>query len=115
MAGHSSAAVARAGPTIRSPFCVAVAAFRPSAGWCSAAMIVIAVAITCQMIFVRFVLNQSTVWQTEAVIYLMVPRPCRPALRPEAARPCECGPAAAVMLPPRAAQDSGHDYPLTSS
>jgi TRAP-type C4-dicarboxylate transport system permease small subunit len=24
------------------------------------------------MIFVRFVLNQSTVWQTEAVVYLMI-------------------------------------------
>ena len=35
-------------------------------------MIVIAVAITCQMIFVRSVLNGSTVWQTEAVIYLMI-------------------------------------------
>jgi TRAP-type C4-dicarboxylate transport system permease small subunit len=35
-------------------------------------MIVISVAITCQMIFVRFVLNQSTIWQTEAVIYLMI-------------------------------------------
>lgn len=35
-------------------------------------MIVAAVAITCQMIFVRFVLNHSTVWQTEVVIYLMV-------------------------------------------
>ncbi len=30
------------------------------------------VAITCQMIFVRFVLNGSTFWQTEAVIYLVV-------------------------------------------
>jgi len=35
-------------------------------------MIVAAVALTCQMIFVRFVLNQSTVWQTEAVIYLAI-------------------------------------------
>lgn len=41
-------------------------------GVISAAMILIAVIITCQMIFVRFVLNQSTVWQTEAVVYLMV-------------------------------------------
>jgi len=41
-------------------------------GIVSATMILIAVIITCQMIFVRFVLNQSTVWQTEAVIYLMV-------------------------------------------
>jgi len=35
-------------------------------------MIVTAVLITCQMIYVRFVLNQSTVWQTEVVIYLMI-------------------------------------------
>ncbi len=42
------------------------------AGWTSAAMIVAAVGITCQMIFVRFVLNWSTVWQTEMVIYLVI-------------------------------------------
>ena len=41
-------------------------------GWISAGMIVAAVAITCQMIFVRSVLNLSTTWQTEAVVYLMV-------------------------------------------
>ena len=35
-------------------------------------MILASIFITCQMIFVRFVLNSSTVWQTEAVIYLMV-------------------------------------------
>ncbi|EEE46942.1 TRAP transporter small permease [Roseibium denhamense] len=69
MAGHSSAAVAHAG---NNPFLRAVAAISTVAGWCSAAMIVAAVAITCQMIFVRFVLNGSTVWQTEAVIYLVI-------------------------------------------
>ncbi|EFO29845.1 tripartite ATP-independent periplasmic transporter DctQ [Roseibium sp. TrichSKD4] len=69
MAGHSSAAVARAG---NNPFLRTVAAISTLAGWCSAAMIVAAVAITCQMIFVRFVLNGSTVWQTEAVIYLVI-------------------------------------------
>ncbi|MEO0327272.1 MAG: TRAP transporter small permease subunit [Pseudomonadota bacterium] len=41
-------------------------------GWVAAGMILLAVAITCQMIFVRFVLNGSTVWQTEMVIYLMI-------------------------------------------
>ena len=41
-------------------------------GWISAGMIVAAVAITCQMIFVRSVLNHSTIWQTEVVIYLIV-------------------------------------------
>lgn len=69
MAGHSSAVTARTG---NNPFLRAVAAISTLAGWCSAAMIVAAVAITCQMIFVRFVLNGSTVWQTEAVIYLVI-------------------------------------------
>lgn len=69
MAGHSSAAVAHAG---NNPFLRAVAAISTLAGWVSAAMIVTAVAITCQMIFIRFVLNGSTVWQTEAVIYLVI-------------------------------------------
>ncbi|MEO1293656.1 MAG: TRAP transporter small permease [Pseudomonadota bacterium] len=41
-------------------------------GIAASLMIVAAVAITCQMIYVRFVLNLSTVWQTEVVVYLMV-------------------------------------------
>ena len=69
MAGQSSAVTSRTG---NNPFLRAVAALSTLAGWCSAAMIVAAVAVTCQMIFVRFVLNQSTVWQTEAVIYLAI-------------------------------------------
>ncbi|MEL6236527.1 MAG: TRAP transporter small permease subunit [Pseudomonadota bacterium] len=69
MAGKSSAAIAHVG---KNPFLRAVAAISTVAGWCSAAMIVAAVAITCQMIWVRFVLNGSTVWQTEAVVYLVI-------------------------------------------
>lgn len=70
MSGHNTtAAVAR---TANNPFLRAVAALSTLAGWCAAAMIVAAVAITCQMIWIRFVLNGSTVWQTEAVIYLMI-------------------------------------------
>lgn len=69
MAGHSSAVASHTG---NNPFLRAVAALSTLAGWCSAAMIVSAVAITCQMIIVRFVLNKSTVWQTEAVIYLVI-------------------------------------------
>lgn len=41
-------------------------------GMISALMIVAAVLITCQMIFIRFVLNQSTIWHTEGVTYLMI-------------------------------------------
>ena len=55
-----------------NPFLIAVGWISTVSGWVAAAMIVAAVAITCQMIFVRFVLNGSTVWQTEAVIYLMI-------------------------------------------
>ncbi|NIZ12775.1 TRAP transporter small permease [Phaeobacter sp. HF9A] len=69
MAGHTSATIAQAG---RNPFLRAIAALSTLAGWCSAGMIVAAVAITCQMIVVRFVLNGSTVWQTEAVVYLVI-------------------------------------------
>uniref|UniRef100_UPI003B52E91F TRAP transporter small permease n=1 Tax=Roseovarius indicus TaxID=540747 RepID=UPI003B52E91F len=69
MSGPSSAAPAHAG---NNPFLRAVAAISTLAGWCAAAMIVAAVGITCQMIFIRAVLNGSTIWQTEAVIYLVI-------------------------------------------
>ncbi len=69
MAGQSTAVASRTGD---NPFLRIVAALSTIAGWCSAAMIVAAVGITCQMIFIRFVLNGSTIWQTEAVIYLAI-------------------------------------------
>ncbi|MCK0097445.1 TRAP transporter small permease [Yoonia sp. F2084L] len=69
MAGNLSTAVAQTG---NNRFLRFVAAISTLAGWTSAAMIVAAVAITCQMIFIRFVLNGSTIWQTEAVIYLVI-------------------------------------------
>ena len=49
-----------------------VGAISTLCGAVSAALIVTSVAVTCQMIFVRFVLNESTIWQTEAVIYMMI-------------------------------------------
>ena len=69
MAGQHNIADAHVG---NHPFLRVVAALSTVAGWFSAGMIVLAVAITCQMIFVRFVLNGSTVWQTEMVIYLVI-------------------------------------------
>lgn len=69
MASSSSAVAAKVG---NNSFLRVVAAISTFAGWCSAAMILSAVFITCQMIFVRFVLNASTVWQTELVIYLVI-------------------------------------------
>ncbi|WP_425039755.1 TRAP transporter small permease [Primorskyibacter sp. S187A] len=69
MAVQSSGAVAQTG---NNPFLRVVAAISTVAGWFSAGMILSAVLITCQMIYIRFVLNGSTVWQTEAVVYLVI-------------------------------------------
>lgn len=41
-------------------------------GVLAASMILASVLITCQMIFLRAGLGVSTIWQTEAVIYLMI-------------------------------------------
>ena len=43
-----------------------------AAGIVAALMILVSVLVTCQMIFVRYVLNWSTVWQTEFITYMMV-------------------------------------------
>lgn len=59
-------------PSMGSVFVRVVGYISSLSGWISAAMVVAAVAITCQMIYVRSVLNLSTVWQTEAVVYLVV-------------------------------------------
>lgn len=69
MSGQSVSAVAR---TNNNPFLRMVAAISIFLGCLSAGMIVAAVIITCQMIWIRFVLNGSTIWQTEAVVYLMI-------------------------------------------
>lgn len=42
------------------------------AGLLSALMILASVVLVCQLVTVRYVLNASTVWQTETVIYLMI-------------------------------------------
>jgi TRAP-type C4-dicarboxylate transport system permease small subunit len=41
-------------------------------GVLAAIMVVVAVIITCQMIFIRYFLNGSTYWHTEAVVYLIL-------------------------------------------
>lgn len=58
--------------TGNNPFLKLVAALSNLSGWIAAGLILLAVGVTCQMIFVRFVLNQSTIWQTEFVVYLMI-------------------------------------------
>ena len=70
MAGQRS--ITTSGGVGNNFFLRGVAVLSIFAGYCSAAMIVVAIATTCQMIFTRFVLNQSTIWQTEAVIYLAI-------------------------------------------
>lgn len=69
MATSNTGTVAQTG---NNPFLKFVAILSTVAGWISASFILLAVCITCQMIFVRFVLNQSTIWQTEFVVYLMI-------------------------------------------
>lgn len=69
MSGNRHIAVSHTG---NNSFLRFVARLSTLAGWCSSGMIVIAVLITCQMIFIRFILNGSTIWQTEAVIYLII-------------------------------------------
>ena len=56
----------------RDPFIRAVDLVSAIAGITAALMLLAAVAITCQMIWVRFVMNQSTIWQTEMIVYLMI-------------------------------------------
>jgi TRAP-type C4-dicarboxylate transport system permease small subunit len=41
-------------------------------GVAAAAMILVSVFVVCQMVFVRAVLHESTIWQTEFVMYLLV-------------------------------------------
>ena len=50
----------------------AVSAVSRLCGALAASMILMAVLLTCQMIWVRKINNASTVWQTETVIYLMI-------------------------------------------
>lgn len=62
-----------AGAGYRPPLALRVlAAVATGFGVAAAFMILAAVLITCHMIFVRGVLGQSTIWQTEAVIYLVI-------------------------------------------
>ena len=55
-----------------NPFIRSVGMVSSVCGWIAAGLIVVSVLVTCQMIFVRFVLRESTIWQTEAVIYMMI-------------------------------------------
>lgn len=41
-------------------------------GYFAAALIAVAVVIVCQMVFIRYVLNENTIWQTDFVTYSLV-------------------------------------------
>lgn len=41
-------------------------------GVIAAGMILVSIGVVCQMVFVRAVLNESSIWQTEFVMYLLV-------------------------------------------
>lgn len=69
MATRSPAGAARKGG---APIFRLIAGLSTLCGWTAAGMILASVFITCHMIFVRFALGQSTIWQTEAVIYLVI-------------------------------------------
>src|SRR5947208_16001437 len=43
-----------------------------SCGMIAAALIAAGVIIVCQMVFIRYVLNQNTIWQTDFVTYSLV-------------------------------------------
>ncbi len=41
-------------------------------GYLAAALIALSVVVVCEMVFVRYVLNQNTIWQTDFVTYGLV-------------------------------------------
>ena len=55
-----------------SAFVRAVTAVSRLFGLISMVLLAAAVLVVCQMIFIRYVLNASTVWQTEFVVYSIV-------------------------------------------
>lgn len=70
MSSDASALARRAAPT--PMWVTAVQAASRLLGVVAAAMILLSVIVVCQMVFVRAVLHQSTIWQTEFVMYLVV-------------------------------------------
>jgi TRAP-type C4-dicarboxylate transport system permease small subunit len=53
-------------------FILAVRRLSQLCGIVAAALIAAAVAIVCQMVFIRYVLNQNTIWQTDFVTFSLV-------------------------------------------
>jgi len=53
-------------------FVRAVRAISRFCGYIAAALIALGVLVVCHMVFVRYVLNQNTIWQTDFVTYCLV-------------------------------------------
>lgn len=49
-----------------------ISALSRAMGFLAAGLILVATLVVCQMVFVRYVLGQSTVWQTEMAAYLLI-------------------------------------------
>lgn len=68
----------------------------------AAGLITVAVVVVCQMVFLRFVLNENTIWQTDFVTYsLDCGHVHRQPLRADDARPRQRGRAAALSFAAR--------------
>ena len=72
MSGHSSAGTGAADWSSAPLPLRIVRGISVLCGWIAASMVAAAIIVTCHMIFVRYVLRDSTIWQTECVIYLMI-------------------------------------------
>src|SRR5438309_11765690 len=53
-------------------FARAVRLISRTCGYFAAALIAVSVVIVCEMVFVRYALNQNTIWQTDFVTYSLV-------------------------------------------
>ena len=53
-------------------FVAAVRSLSRLAGYFAAGLIALGVVVVCQMVFVRYVLNQTTIWQTDFTTYCLI-------------------------------------------
>lgn len=73
MSGQSVAVPARHGG---DAFIRTVHAISTACGWIAAGLLVASLLVTCQMIISRALLGNSTIWQTETVIYFVIAAIC---------------------------------------
>ncbi len=56
-------------PAVLDRFARAVRVLSRVCGFIAAALVALAVVVVCHMVFVRYVLNHSTIWQTDLITY----------------------------------------------